>query len=48
MKLKNKIIFWAVFILLFIACVHSLFGVIVFVGLALVFHKKIIKFFKEE
>lgn len=46
MKLKDKMIFWIVFILLFFACVPSVFGFLVFFGLIAIFHRGIIQFYK--
>ena len=48
MKLKDKIIFWVVFALVFVSCVQSLFGFLVFVGLIAIFHRGIIRFYKGD
>ena len=48
MKLRDKIIFWVVFALLFIACIQSLFGAVVFVGLVLIFNKGIRRFYRGD
>lgn len=48
MKLINQIIFWAVFALVFISCVQSAFGFLVFVGLVAVFHRGIIRFYRGD
>ncbi|MBA7652092.1 hypothetical protein ES703_59921 [subsurface metagenome] len=48
MKLKNRIIFWIVLALLFVSCVQSLFGFVVFFGLLALFHRGIIQFYKGD
>jgi len=45
-RLIDRIIFWIVFALLFVGCVQSLFGFLVFCGLVAIFHRGIIDFYK--
>jgi len=47
-RLKNQIIFWVVFALVFVSCVQSVFGFLVFVGLIAIFHRGIIKFYRGD
>lgn len=48
MKLINQIIFWIVFVLVFLACVQSVFGFLVFTGLIAIFHESIIRFYRGD
>lgn len=48
MKLKSKIIFWVVFVLVFVSCVQSVFGFLVFVGLIAIFHRGILRFYNGD
>lgn len=48
MKLINQIIFWTVFVLVFLSCVQSLFGFVIFFGLLAVFHRGIIRFYRGD
>jgi len=46
MKLIDRIIFWIVFSLVFVSCVQSLFGFLVFFGLLAIFRRGIVEFYK--
>lgn len=48
MKLKDQIIFWIVFVFLFLSCVQSVFGFLVFAGLIAIFRKGLIRFYKGD
>jgi len=48
MKLIERIIFWIVFSLVFVSCVQSLFGFLVFFGLLAIFHRGIIRFYHGD
>jgi len=46
MKLIDRIIFWIVFALVFVSCVQSLAGFLIFFGLLAIFHRGIIEFYQ--
>lgn len=46
MKLIDRIIFWVVLTLVFVACSQSVLGFFLFLGLMIIFHRGIIEFYK--
>lgn len=48
MRLKNQIVFWAVFALVFVSFVQTVFGFLVFVGLVAIFHRSIVRFYNGD